>query len=199
MTLPKLQSILQFLAVLALLTGAAFFEFLILGAPEFDRQFELRNGPYAHNVYYGFIPVIPRRWRGFEQREDEHFGLAYDFPPDTIPFSGSPGLDIGGTFNTANGESTVHAAAIWRNHILWSPLFFEGAFGGGLHDGYLIDAPEGARIMGCRFNFYESIALGVTFWNGNAISISYEHMSNADICPPNEGLSNMGVRWHSAH
>lgn len=183
-----------FLAVLVIIAGTAF---LLFGPrPELSKApaFEVRSGPFAHDVYEGFLPVLAHRWKGFSRPEDEQFGLSAAAPGGALGFLGAPRIDAGGTFNSQGYENQVHLAASWRSYLFGSPLFLEGTFGGGLHDGHLLDAQKPARNMGCRINFYESLSFGVTFWTGWSLALSYEHMSNADLCPPNEGLSNMGFR-----
>ncbi|MCB1517917.1 MAG: acyloxyacyl hydrolase [Hyphomicrobiaceae bacterium] len=182
------------LAVLVIVTGAAFLLFGPQPLPSKAPALEIRTGPFAHDVYEGFLPVLARRWKGFSRPEDEQFGLSAALPDGALGLLGSPRIDTGGTFNTKGYENQAHLAASWRGYLFGSPLFVEGTFGGGLHDGHLLDGQKPDRNMGCRINFYESLSVGVTFWNGWSLAISYEHMSNADLCPPNEGLSNMGFR-----
>ncbi|MCB9992362.1 MAG: acyloxyacyl hydrolase [Hyphomicrobiaceae bacterium] len=181
-------------AVLVIVAGTAFSLFGAPDQPVRAPALEVRSGPFAHDVYEGFLPVIAWRWKGFSRPEDEQFGLSAALPGGAASFLGSPRIDAGATFNTKGYEDQAHLAAGWRSYFFGSPLFVEATVGGGLHDGHLLDAEKPSRNMGCRINFYEALSFGVTFSTGWSLALSYEHMSNADLCPPNEGLSNMGLR-----
>ena len=50
------------------------------------------------------------------------------------------------------------------------------------------------RPQGCRIGFYTGAGIGVNLSDKSYVLLSYEHMSNADLCPANYGLSNMGLR-----
>ena len=51
------------------------------------------------------------------------------------------------------------------------------------------------RIFGSRLLFRESLAIGYLFKNNNNITLFIDHISNANLAPPNHGLTNLGVRY----
>jgi Lipid A 3-O-deacylase (PagL) len=63
------------------------------------------------------------------------------------------------------------------------------SFGGALHDGPL-DEP-GRASFGCRVNFHEQAGIGYAIDRSWPVVLSWEHMSNADLCDRNRGA---GVR-----
>lgn len=156
---------------------------------------EVRFGIFAHNVYNGFLPVMPGSWIGVGQIEDLNVELLFDLPDaDVMHWIGSPRLNLGGTANFAGWESMAHLGLTWTVPVLDTPFFVEGTFGGAIHNGYLRRAPAGYRWLGCRVNFYESASLGVNVTEQASVMLTYEHTSNLDACKFNQGLSNLGVR-----
>lgn len=157
---------------------------------------EVRGGIFAHSVYSGFLPVMPSRWLGFSRIEDLNVELLFDLPDaDFMRWIGSPRANIGATVNFAGRESMAHAALTWTVPVFDTPLFIEGSFGGAIHNGVLTGAVAPMRSLGCRVNFYESASIGVNVTEQASVMLTYEHTSNANLCPPNAGLSNLGVRF----
>jgi hypothetical protein len=75
---------------------------------------------------------------------------------------------------------------------LLGPLYFETSFGGAIHDGP-VDEP-GLPSYGCRANFRESASLGYEVTEHLRVAATIDHISNANLCEPNHGLTNAGVR-----
>ncbi len=113
---------------------------------------------------------------------------------DLFEWLGSPRPELGATLNFAGEESLVRAALVWQFGLFETPFYVEGALGGAVHNGYLNDAPEGSPNLGCRANFYERIGVGMHVGDNATATLTYEHMSNANLCPNNGGISNLGLR-----
>lgn len=99
---------------------------------------------------------------------------------------------LGATINTQGDTSLGYAGLAWTIPLLTDRLFAEASFAGALHDGPL-DEP-GMASYGCTWAFRESLSLGVTVGDGWRLMGTVEHMSNADLCSRNRGLTNAGVR-----
>ena len=85
----------------------------------------------------------------------------------------------------------LYAGLTW-DAPLAQGFFVEGSFGLALHDGGL-DEP-GRAHYGCRLNFRESAALGYDIDPHWRVMLMVDHMSNADLCLQNRGLTNAGLR-----
>jgi hypothetical protein len=82
----------------------------------------------------------------------------------------------------------AHAALAWTLYLPNTPIFGEVQIGAGIHNGNL------AARFGCRVQFYESASIGADLTEKLSAMITYEHTSNANLCSPNAGLSNIGLR-----
>ena len=73
-------------------------------------------------------------------------------------------------------------------------LFVAGSLGGGLHDGHLNAGPPDRKLLGSRLLFRESVEAGYQLTRRVSLSVMLDHLSNADLAAPNQGLTNFGVR-----
>lgn len=98
---------------------------------------------------------------------------------------------IGATYNFAGTTNKLYAGLTW-DAPLSHGFFLEGSLGLAVHDGGLDD--PGRAHYGCRVNFRESASIGYDVDANWRVMLMVDHMSNADLCPQNRGLTNAGVR-----
>lgn len=153
---------------------------------------EFRAGVLAHSVDErapGGEPLNFTRW------EDVSFEILFQSPDvDVFRWIGSPKPNIGATFNFAGRESMVHLGLTWQVPIFESPFFVEGTFGAAIHNGALNGAAAPARNLGCVLHFYEAAGIGMNVSDNMNVMLAWEHASSANICAPNRGLTNIGVK-----
>jgi len=155
---------------------------------------EVRLGFHFHDAYSGFLPTRPERFE-FERLQDISLDVLFSSPDiDAFRWIGSPRPELGATINLDGKENLVHLGLTWQAHLFDSPVFVEGSLGLAANSGYLNDAPEGYRSMGCRVQFYERFGVGADLGENLSATLTYEHTSNAELCSANAGLSNLGVR-----
>jgi hypothetical protein len=107
-----------------------------------------------------------------------------------------PRLHLGGVFNTDDDTSHVYGGFTW-NFDLGERFFLEATFGGAVHNGDTgseQDAPDGENALGCSPLFRESLSLGYRLSENWSVMGTVEHLSNADLCDANRGLTNAGGR-----
>lgn len=111
-------------------------------------------------------------------------------------FLRSPRPHLGFNLNTSGNTSSLYAGLTWQ----WpfgNRYFVSFAFGGAVHDGTLKtnnrEKRKNNKQLGCRFLFREAVELGVTFLKQHALSIRFDHLSNANLCDNNEGLDTVGL------
>jgi hypothetical protein len=75
---------------------------------------------------------------------------------------------------------------------LSGPAFLEASFGGAAHDGAV--STPGEPSYGCEVNFRESASVGFSLTAQWRLLATVDHMSNANLCHPNHGLTNAGIR-----
>jgi hypothetical protein len=97
-----------------------------------------------------------------------------------------PRLNVGGTISTDGGTSLAYTGLTWDVFIA-RRLFVEGSFGGAVHDGS--DA-----VFGCSLNFRESGSVGLMLTERWDLMTTVDHMSNANLCDKNRGLTTVGMR-----
>jgi len=163
---------------------------LTLAAPAqaHDWLSELRLGALAQNIE----PTGQGHEHGADINAEVLFMPLFAPTGDTVKdvlFGFRP--HIGATYNFAGGTNKFYAGLSW-DAPLSSGVFFEGSFGLALHDGGL-DEPGRAQY-GCRVNFRESASLGYDLDDHWRALLTVDHMSNADLCDKNRGLTNAGLR-----
>lgn len=184
------RQIIRVLVAIGLATTTAFAD----DVPPQNPRSELRIGIMAHDAYPVWLPSTPTDFR-FNQIKDVGFDLLLRSPDtDFFRWMGSPRPNFGGTLNFDGQESMVHLALTWQARLPDTPVYVEGTIGAALHNGLLTGVFGKLRPQGCRLGFYTGIGLGVDITEKLTATLVYEHMSNADMCSANFGLSNVGIK-----
>ena len=102
-----------------------------------------------------------------------------------------PRPHIGGHINTAGDTSMFYFGLTW-DHEITKRLFLETSFGGAVHNGPRDQAV--GNSYGCKLNFRESATLGYKIDKKWRLLVTVDHMSNANLCDRNSGLTNAGAR-----
>jgi hypothetical protein len=78
---------------------------------------------------------------------------------------------------------------------MWqSDIFFNLGLGLAVHDGQL-DSSDDKKALGSRILFRIPIEFGLLFTERQGVSVMFDHVSNAYLADPNEGLDTIGVRY----
>lgn len=115
--------------------------------------------------------------------------------PDWLDWAFSPRPTAGFSLNTQGDTSAAYAGVTWDFDIS-EPVFVSLFFGGGVHNGELDSNKPDKRNLGCRALFRESLEIGWRLGNGDAVALAVDHMSNAGLCDENDGVENLGVKYH---
>jgi lipid A 3-O-deacylase len=155
---------------------------------------EARLGLHFANAHYALFPTDANGWN-FDNLETVSLDVLFTSPDlDVFRWIGAPRPELGASVNLAGRDSMAHLALTWQLPVLDTPIFLEGSFGAAIHNGALSGAEPGRQNFGCRVNFYERYGIGANLADNVTATIAYEHTSNAELCAPNEGLSNLGLR-----
>lgn len=153
---------------------------------------EVRAGLFYHSAYGGFLPT-GNNW-DFSRLEDVKFSALFTSPDiEAFRWIGSPRPELGATLNFNGRENIVHANLNWQIPVFETPLYLELGFGAAVTDGALSGAARPARNFGCSFNFYDAAGIGANVSENVTVTLRYEHISNLELCSPNDGLSNIGL------
>ena len=147
---------------------------------------ELRAGFDLHNIDGA------EGENGFDTVLEVYFAKPdWRFPDPMLQHVLRPRTFIGFSANDAGDTNELFAGFAWQMQLSDS-AFLETSFGGAVHDGPL-DDPTYASF-GCRANFRESAGLGFKLTPHWQLLTEINHMSNANLCGRNRGLTNAGVR-----
>jgi hypothetical protein len=147
---------------------------------------ELRAGVLAHDV--------DGLWSG-TRRES-----GVDWNAEIIFFR--PGLDVlwgklrpnlGASINDHGDTSKVYAGALWEFEWSWG-FFFDAALGAALHDGKLDSHQRDRKELGSRVLIRAGFDFGFGF-GPHRLMATFDHVSNAGLASPNQGLDTLGARY----
>jgi hypothetical protein len=147
--------------------------------------YEIRAGILAHDV-----PVWSRTRQ--EGGVDFNTELIFGFPNHRL-FSGIVRANLGFSLNSQGDTSKVYSGLLWE-YIWDSGLFLNLGLGLAAHDGKL-DNSDDKKALGSRILFRIPIELGLLFTRDQGVSIMFDHVSNAYLADPNEGLDTIGLRY----
>ncbi|MEX0644703.1 MAG: acyloxyacyl hydrolase [Parvularculaceae bacterium] len=119
--------------------------------------------------------------------------------PEALSFLLSPRINLGASIATdEDSTSQVYGGFVWQQTIARRYFIAAGA-GLAVHNAETDLEPSDPDIattkyLGCRVLFRFSGDLGYMLTDRLSASIHYDHISNAGLCSPNEGLENSGFR-----
>jgi lipid A 3-O-deacylase len=91
------------------------------------------------------------------------------------------------------GTSKAFGAMLWE--IEKANIFFDAGFGGAIHNGNLHGHDPDEKHYGSRVLFYEQLCFGYSFTAKYRLGFFFDHMSNAYLAKPNNGLNIIGISF----
>lgn len=145
---------------------------------------EIRGGVYAHDIdFWSF-----NRESGTDINAEVLF-----VSPDFLEAVWEPRPHLGITVNTEGDTSHAYGGLTWEWDFLTS-FFVDANLGLSVHNGHLNTDNKDRKSLGSPVLFRLGAALGYRLTDNWNLSVQYEHMSNAYIANPNEGMDNVGLR-----
>ncbi|QGY39617.1 outer membrane beta-barrel protein [Pseudodesulfovibrio cashew] len=145
---------------------------------------EIRGGIYAHDISF---------W-SFHREDGPDVNAELLFvSPEFLKVLWAPRPHVGVTINTAGDTSHAYGGLTWE-YDLPAGFFVDGSLGLSAHNGHLDTDNSKRKSLGSPVLFRVGAALGYNFTERWNVSVQYEHMSNAYIANPNEGMDNVGLR-----
>ena len=147
--------------------------------------YEIRAGILAHDV-----PVwsLSRQEGGVDFNAELIFGF-----PNSRLFSGVVRTNLGFSLNNQGDTSKVYTGLLWE--YIWDcGLLLNLGLGLAAHDGKL-DNSDDRKELGSRLLFRIPLDMGLLFTRHQGISMMFDHVSNAYLADPNEGLDTIGLRY----
>jgi lipid A 3-O-deacylase len=148
---------------------------------------ELKIGVQAHDVPYG--------WSGFNKEPiTPDLNLEVQFSTLAFFWGGRLFPALGTTINFDGHTSKAYLDARWlkdyENHT-----FFAMGIGIAVHNGETLQGSPDFKQLGRSWLFHPSFEFGYRFDPHQSVSIFFEHISNADTAPRNQGLDTLGIRY----
>jgi len=113
------------------------------------------------------------------------FYLGYDSHRRRGPFRPTYGLSL-----TDEGSAWFGIGWKWSSQYVFdSPFFVETSLMPGIH------AHREGPDLGGNLQFRSAFGVGYEFDNGNKMTVTYDHRSNADTQPRNPGLETLALRF----
>ena len=91
------------------------------------------------------------------------------------------------------GTSKAFGALLWE--IEKANIFFDAGLGGAIHNGNLHGHDPDEKHYGSRVLFYVQLGLGYSITAQYRLGFFFDHMSNAYLAKPNNGLNTIGISF----
>jgi hypothetical protein len=146
---------------------------------------ELRVGLTAHDV--------DGLWSGKskEQGPDLCAEVIFSLPLFNL-LSATAYPSAGASFNSRNDTSKIYGGFL----LHWEPasaFFFSTGLGLALHDGERDTDSADRKSLGSRVLFRIPIEIGYAVNRHHRIILAFDHVSNAGLASPNEGMDTLGL------
>jgi len=102
--------------------------------------------------------------------------------------------NLGLSINSQGDTSKVYGGLLWE-FLFNNALFLNSGIGLAVHNGQLESDDANKKQLGSHILFRIPIEFGFTIYERHRISILFDHISNAYLASPNEGLDTLGVRY----
>jgi len=114
--------------------------------------------------------------------------------PSFSLLSGNVSPNIGASINTQGDTSKIYGGILWEL-AMKSGIFLNLGIGAAVHNGDLDTSQEDKKSLGSRVLLRIPIEIGYSLSEHHQISILFDHVSNAFLVDPNEGLDTLGLRY----
>ena len=102
--------------------------------------------------------------------------------------------NLGVSVNSQGDTSRAYGGLLWE-FLLGSGFFVNSGVGLAVHNGQLESDDPNHKQLGSRALFRIPIEIGFTILERHRLSVMFDHMSNAYLANPNEGMDSIGVRY----
>lgn len=147
---------------------------------------DIRVGILAHDV-----PI----WGSSRKEGGFNFNTEFIFIwPNYSLAAGIVRSNLGISLNSQGDTSKIYSGFLWE-HLWPSGLFLNLGLGLAVHDGKIETNDDNRKELGSRILFRIPIEIGLLFVEHHGLSILFDHVSNAYLAEPNEGLDTIGIRY----
>jgi hypothetical protein len=180
------------MTVLLLATALAWTD----AAAETEADADERRGGWLHEIRGGVLAHdVDHLWTGENVEDGVDLNAEMIFArPAVSALEGRIRLNAGASINTAGNTSKVYGGMLWEWEARFG-LFFDVGLGLAVHNGELDTNKPDRKSLGSRVLFRTAIEVGYSFNTHHRIALSFDHVSNASLASPNDGMDTLGLRY----
>jgi lipid A 3-O-deacylase len=147
---------------------------------------ELRGGILAHDVDH--------LWSGFSRESGADLNIEAIFTPRLEVLDGTLRPALGASLNTAGDTSKIYLGGRWQ-YDFENGLYASAGLGAAYHNGESHLVASDRKALGSSLLFHIPLEIGYYIDRHNALSLYFDHISNAYTQDENEGLDTLGLRY----
>ena len=124
---------------------------------------------------------------------DLNIEVVFNYPNHPLPI-GTLLSNLGVSINDRGGTSKLYAGLLWEL-VAARRIFLDLGIGIAVHNGKTKSDEKTEKALGSRILFRIPVELGYALSDIHRISIIFDHVSNAYLAEPNQGLDTLGLRF----
>ena len=133
-------------------------------------------------------------WSGFNREDGIDFNIEAIFSPRYDVLGGTIRPALGASINSVGDTSKIYGGLRWQYETP-DGLFFGVGLGGAVHDGDTDLKTADRKALGSKLLFHIPLEVGYRFEGKHALSVYFDHVSNAYTQDANEGMDTLGLRY----
>lgn len=154
------------------------------------------TGGWLHEIRVGILAHdVDDLWSNFKREDGTDYNAEIVLTPSWQLWNGTVRPNFGVSVNDGSDTSKLYGGGLWEH--LWSNgAFFDIGLGAAIHDGEIDDKnrPD-KKEFGSTVLFRVSFEAGITFFDHHRLSLMFDHISNAYLADPNDGMDTLGIRY----
>jgi len=133
-------------------------------------------------------------WSGFNRESGVDINVEAIFSPSYDILGGKIRPAVGASINTSSDTSKLYGGLRWQYEDA-SGLFFGLGVGAAVHNGDTDLKSADRKALGSKLLFHIPIEIGYRMDDKHALSVYFDHVSNAYTQDANEGMDTLGLRY----
>jgi len=133
-------------------------------------------------------------WSGSRREDGVDFNGELIFAPKFAFLGGAFRGALGASLNS-NGDTSKAYLDLRYMYEFLNGIFLSAGSGGAVHNGDLTGGDPDKKALGTRFLFHTALEGGYRFAAHHAVSVYFDHISNAGLADHNQGLDTLGLRY----
>ncbi|MEO5338702.1 MAG: acyloxyacyl hydrolase [Magnetospirillum sp. WYHS-4] len=152
-------------------------------------------GGVVTEVKGGFLyHDVDNLWSNHRRESGVDFNAEVIFSPAWEVLGGAVRPALGGSYNSSGDTSKAYLDARYEIESSFG-VFFGLGLGAAVHDGDLELKDRDHKALGSRVLFHIPAEIGYRFDGHQGVSLYFDHVSNASLASPNEGMDTLGIRY----